>query len=202
MNVPLALLLALAGGASSSKVMVGAPRAPIDPALVKIYSTPPLGAVDIAQLESSSAAGFGIQGQTDAAMARLKREAAKLGANCVVLMGVASQRSSGGLSIGGGSYGGPTSAAAWASVPDHAEARRRYGDLGAAGGAGAGTATAPAVAAAGTLSVAGESAPGRFRCWSAGFHDNGPTRAGGRRANAGPAPCPASPSPGGAAAQE
>ncbi|OAX54508.1 hypothetical protein [Xanthomonas graminis] len=104
--LPLALLCALAGCASSSKVMVGAPRPPIDPALVQIYSTPPLGAVDIAQLESSSAAGFGTQGQTDAAMARLKREAAKLGANGVVLMGVASQRSGGGVSIGGGSYGG------------------------------------------------------------------------------------------------
>ncbi|WP_058363430.1 hypothetical protein [Xanthomonas translucens] len=104
--LPLALLLALAGCASSSKVMVGAARPPIDPALVQIYSTPPLGAVDIAQLESSSAAGFGTQGQTDAAMTRLKREAAKLGANGVVLMGVASQRSGGGVSIGGGSYGG------------------------------------------------------------------------------------------------
>ncbi|MBD7923221.1 hypothetical protein [Xanthomonas bonasiae] len=104
--LPLALLFALAGCASSSKVMVGAPRPPIDPALVQIYSTPPLGAVDIAQLESSSAAGFGTQGQTDAAMARLKREAAKLGANGVVLMGVASQRSGGGVSVGAGSYGG------------------------------------------------------------------------------------------------
>ncbi|KTF40880.1 hypothetical protein [Xanthomonas translucens] len=104
--LPLALLLALAGCASSSKVMVGAARPPIDPALVQIYSTPPLGAVDIAQLESSSAAGFGTQGQTNAAMTRLKREAAKLGANGVVLMGVASQRSGGGVSVGGGSYGG------------------------------------------------------------------------------------------------
>ncbi|CBA17476.1 hypothetical protein [Xanthomonas albilineans] len=104
--LPLALLLALAGCASSSKVMVGAARPPIDPALVQIYSTPPTGAVDIAQLEASSAAGFGTQGQTDAALARLKQEAAKLGANGVVLMGVSSQRSGGGVSLGGGSYGG------------------------------------------------------------------------------------------------
>ncbi|MXV05702.1 MULTISPECIES: hypothetical protein [unclassified Xanthomonas] len=104
--LPLALLLALAGCASSSKVMVGAARPPIDPALVQIYSAPPPGAVDIAQLESSSAAGFGTQGQTDAAVARLKRDAAKLGANGVVLMGVGSQRSGGGLSVGAGSYGG------------------------------------------------------------------------------------------------
>ncbi|PPU91781.1 hypothetical protein [Xanthomonas albilineans] len=104
--LPLALLFALAGCASSSKVMVGAARPAIDPALVQIYSTPPAGAVDIAQLEASSAAGFGTQGQTDAALARLKQEAAKLGANGVVLIGVSSQRSGGGVSLGGGSYGG------------------------------------------------------------------------------------------------
>ena len=39
------------------------------------------GSVEIAQLEYSSAVGFGTQGQTDAAVARLKREAASLGAN-------------------------------------------------------------------------------------------------------------------------
>ncbi len=104
--LPLALLLALAGCASSSKVRGGAARPPIDPALVQIYSAPPPGAVDIAQLEASSAAGFGTQGQTDAAVDRLKRDAAKLGANGVVLMGVGSQRSGGGLSVGAGSYGG------------------------------------------------------------------------------------------------
>jgi hypothetical protein len=103
--LPLALLFALAGCASSSKVMVGAARPPIDPALVQIYSTPPLGAVDIAQLESSSAAGFGTQGQTDAAVARLKREAAALGANGVILMGVGSSGSPVGMSVGAGSYG-------------------------------------------------------------------------------------------------
>ncbi len=110
MNKPFALAvaasLALAGCASSSKVMMGAPRAPIDPALVRVYANAPAGAVEIAQLESTSAAGFGTQGQTDAALARLKREAAKLGANGVVVVGVGSERSGGGVSVGGGSYGG------------------------------------------------------------------------------------------------
>ncbi|KAB7763153.1 hypothetical protein [Xanthomonas maliensis] len=110
MNKPLvlgaALALSLAGCASSSKVMLGQPRAPIDPALVRIYPHAPAGSQEIAQLESTSAAGFGTQGQTDAAVQRLKREAAKLGANGVVLVGVGSERSGGGLSVGGGSYGG------------------------------------------------------------------------------------------------
>jgi len=68
-----AMLLAAAGCASTSKVMLGQARAPVDPATVQIYSTPPAGSQEIAQLESASAVGFGTQGQTDAAVMRLKR---------------------------------------------------------------------------------------------------------------------------------
>lgn len=100
-----AVLFMLVGCASTSRVMLGKARAPIDPALVQVYSTPPAGAVEIAQLESSSAVGFGTQGQTDAAVARLKRDAAALGANGVVLMGVGSSGSPVGMSVGAGSYG-------------------------------------------------------------------------------------------------
>src|SRR5690606_30497804 len=85
--------LALAGCAGTSKVMLGQARPPIDPSQVQIYSVPPPGSQDVAQLEASSAVGFGTQGQTDAAVARLKREAAALGANGVVLMGVGSSGS-------------------------------------------------------------------------------------------------------------
>ena len=101
------LLLAttLAGCASTSKVMLGQAYTPTDPAQVRIYTTPPPGSVEIAQLESSSAVGFGTQGQTDAAVARLKREAAALGANGVILMGVGSSGSPVGMSVGAGSYG-------------------------------------------------------------------------------------------------
>ena len=71
--VPIAFaVLLLAGCAGSSKVMLGQARAPIDPAQVQIYRTPPAGALEIAQLESKSAVGFGTQGQTDAAVARLR----------------------------------------------------------------------------------------------------------------------------------
>lgn len=100
-----AILLVAAGCASTSKVMLGRARAPIDPALVQIYSTPPAGSQEIAQLESASAVGFGTQGQTDAAVARLKREAAALGANGVVLMGVGSSGSPVGMSVGAGTFG-------------------------------------------------------------------------------------------------
>ncbi len=95
----------LAACAGTSKVMLGSARAPVDPAQVRIYTTPPAGSVEIAQLESSSAVGFGTQGQTDAAVDRLKREAAALGANGVILMGVGSSGSPVGMSVGAGSYG-------------------------------------------------------------------------------------------------
>lgn len=103
--IALALSLLAAGCASTSKVMLGQARAPVDPATVRIYSTPPAGSVEIAQLESSSAVGFGTQGQTDAAIARLKREAAALGANGVILMGVGAGGSPVGMSVGAGSFG-------------------------------------------------------------------------------------------------
>ena len=99
------LVLALTACAGTSRVMLGQARPPVDPAQVRIYTTPPPGSVEIAQLESSSAVGFGTQGQTDAAVARLKREAAALGANGVILMGVGSSGSPVGMSVGAGSYG-------------------------------------------------------------------------------------------------
>ena len=97
--------VALAGCAGTSKVMLGEARAPIDPAQVRIYGSPPPGSVEIAQLEATSAVGFGTQGQTDAAVARLKREAAALGANGVVLVGVGGSGSPVGMSVGAGPFG-------------------------------------------------------------------------------------------------
>ena len=100
-----ASVLALAGCAGSSKVMVGQARPPIDPAQVQVYTAVPPGSQEIAQLEASSAIGFGTQGQTDAAVERLKREAAALGANGVVLIGVGSAAGPANMSVGAGSWG-------------------------------------------------------------------------------------------------
>lgn len=100
-----ASVLALAGCAGSSRIMVGQPGSPIDPSQVRIYTSVPPGSREIAQLESSSAIGFGTQGQTDAAVERLKREAAALGANGVVLIGVGSAGSPASMSVGAGSFG-------------------------------------------------------------------------------------------------
>ena len=111
-------VIALAGCASASKVMLGQARPPIDPAQVQVYSTPPPGAVEIAQLEATSAVGFGTQGQTDAAVARLKAEAAKLGANGVVLVGVGgSGQSPVGMSVGAGTFGSHTAGGLSVGIP-------------------------------------------------------------------------------------
>ena len=113
----LLVALALTACAGTSKVMLGQARAPVDPSQVRVYTTPPPGSVEIAQLESSSAVGFGTQGQTDAAVARLKREAAALGANGVVLMGVGSTPSAGGMSVGAGSFGGNVAGGIGIGIP-------------------------------------------------------------------------------------
>lgn len=99
------MVLLLAGCAGTSTVMMGDARAPIDPAEVRIYRTPPPDSVEIAQLESTSGIGFGTRGQTDAVIARLKREAAALGANGVILLGTGASRSPVGMSVGASSYG-------------------------------------------------------------------------------------------------
>lgn len=92
----------LAGCASTSKIMLGAARPALAPEQVRIYSAPPLRFEEIARLETSSAIGFGTAGQTDAAIDKLRREAAALGANGVLLLGVDSMAPPVGVGIGTG----------------------------------------------------------------------------------------------------
>jgi len=122
----LTAVLLLSGCAGSSKVMVGQARPAIDPSQVRIYTVVPPGSQEIAQIESSSAIGFGTQGQTDAAVTRLKAEAAALGANGVVLMGVgASGSSGGGVSVGGGSWGSSSYGGVGIGIPT--QQKKAYG---------------------------------------------------------------------------
>lgn len=101
----LALAALLSGCGGTSTVMMSDARPAIDPSLVKVYRQAPPDSIEIAQLESTSGVGFGTQGQTDAVIARLKREAAALGANGVVLLGMGSGGSPVGMSVGAASYG-------------------------------------------------------------------------------------------------
>jgi hypothetical protein len=77
----------LASGCATSHVLIGEPRPPISPDLVKIYSTPPDKYEEIAIVEASSKSSWAVtdQGKMNKAIERLKKEAAELGANGIVL---------------------------------------------------------------------------------------------------------------------
>jgi hypothetical protein len=101
------LLAALAACASSdSLVMVGAARPPISPAEVKIYSHPPPVFEEIALLNASTSHMFTPGGQKtiDEVIEKLKEQAAKVGANGIILEGFSDrQTGSVGTGVGGGS---------------------------------------------------------------------------------------------------
>lgn len=113
----LAATLALGGCASTQKVMLGAARPAVAPAQVQVYQTAPRRYEEIARIEASSGAGFGTQGQTNSAIDRLVQEAAALGANGVLLLGVDTVGSPVSLGVGGGSYGRRSGVSVGAGVP-------------------------------------------------------------------------------------
>ena len=103
----LSFVIALCGLAAcaTSHVMIGKARPPISPESVQLYTRPPdTPYEEIARIETSSqgAFAFGAQAKTDAVIHRLKVEAAKLGANGVLLEGMGDQPS-GSVGTGGGS---------------------------------------------------------------------------------------------------
>lgn len=102
MRASLLLPLLLAGCAGSSTMMIGEARPAVDPAAVQVYYARPPGAIDIAEMDANSAVGFGTGGQRKAAIDRLRREAAKLGANGVLLLGGGSGRGPVDVGVGAG----------------------------------------------------------------------------------------------------
>jgi hypothetical protein len=103
MRMILLAAVAVLGGCASSHVMMGQARPPISPDQVKIYFHPPEKYDEIAMLDTSSKGAFAVtaQGKTDVVITRLKEEAAKLGANGVLIQGVGDQ-SGGSVSTGFG----------------------------------------------------------------------------------------------------
>jgi hypothetical protein len=95
--------------APATHVLVGRARPPITPDQVTIYSHPPVTPFEeIATLDASSESAFGTGGQksVDKVIERLKIEAAKLGANGVILEGISdSETGSVGTGVGSESYG-------------------------------------------------------------------------------------------------
>ena len=103
-----ALALVLLGCSTSSHVMIGTAHPPISPESVRIYLQPPEQYEQIATLDASSQGSFAVTSQQnmDKAIARLKEEAAKLGANGVLLQGVQDQQTGSiGTGVGSSSYG-------------------------------------------------------------------------------------------------
>lgn len=71
--------------ASGSSIVTGTTRAPIDPSQVTLYIEPPEKYEIIGVVKASSDSGWTEQDSQDYAVAELKNQAAKLGANGVLL---------------------------------------------------------------------------------------------------------------------
>src|SRR5688500_17988520 len=91
----LALALVLASGCTltrGSSVVVGTKRAPIDASEVKLYFQAPARYEQVAILSADARNAFASQQNlTDNTIERLKKEAAELGANGILLQGVESK---------------------------------------------------------------------------------------------------------------
>jgi len=79
------LLFFLSGCASGSAIVVGEVRDPIDPKQVKLYLEAPANFEVIGIVKASSDAGWTEQDSIDYAVQELKNQAAKLGANGVLI---------------------------------------------------------------------------------------------------------------------
>ena len=97
--------LLLAGCASGSALVTGPTRPAIeDHTTVSILTKMPDGAEEIAIVKASSDSGLTQQGSLDYAVDELKKQAAKVGANAVVLTG----RDTSSQTVGVPVYGGGT----------------------------------------------------------------------------------------------
>ena len=100
----LALIAFLLGCATGSSVVTGNVRSPIDPALVKVYLDPPPEYETIGLVEASSDVELSSQAAQDRVIAELRRQAARLGANGVILGGISTQTGGSSGYYSGGVY--------------------------------------------------------------------------------------------------
>src|SRR5437868_5929165 len=93
-------LVLLCSCGSTNTIMVGQPRPATAPGAVRVYYTPPRHFERIAIINASSGPrwGFTSRGQVEDAIEDLREEAAKVGANGVLIEAVGT-RSSGSLGI-------------------------------------------------------------------------------------------------------
>jgi hypothetical protein len=81
-----AIVLTLGGCASGSAIVTGKTKAPVTPNEVRLYLEPPAAFEVIGLVSASSDSGLTDQQSVDYAVAELKKQAGKLGANGVLLM--------------------------------------------------------------------------------------------------------------------
>lgn len=79
-------VLAIAACATGSAIVTGNTSAPVAPEQVRIYLEPPAAFEVIGLVNASSDAGWTEQGSLDYAIEELKKQAAKVGANGVLLV--------------------------------------------------------------------------------------------------------------------
>lgn len=79
-------VLATAACASGSAIVTGTKRTAIAPDQVTLFLEPPAEFEVVALVSASSDAGWTAQGSLDYAVAELKKQAAKLGANGVLIL--------------------------------------------------------------------------------------------------------------------
>lgn len=98
-NVLRGTLIALSAGLAgcispASSLVVGRVRPAIDVSQVKVYLRPPKRFEEVAVLESSSMYSWAVteQGKLDAVIATMKGEAAKIGANGILIQTTGSQQ--------------------------------------------------------------------------------------------------------------
>ena len=92
--IALITTLLLSSCASGSYILTGEKHTPIKPESVKLYTSPPQEYELIAIVNASSDSGWTQQGDMDYAVAELKNQAAKLGANGIILNTVGESTSS------------------------------------------------------------------------------------------------------------
>lgn len=81
----LIITITLVSCASGAVIITGKPREPIDPSAVTIYSEMPSNCEIIGLVTASSDSGLTAQGDINYAIIELKRQAANIGANGVVI---------------------------------------------------------------------------------------------------------------------
>src|SRR5208283_4979525 len=117
-GIALSLIILSGCASSSSFVLVGTKRPPIDPTKVKLYLHPPAKYEEVALLSANSRyvfVGASDQYKMDVAIAHLKSEAAELGANGILLSGAGDQYA-GSVGFGSGTataYGSGSSTTAF-----------------------------------------------------------------------------------------